>query len=113
MKIPICFKTIFSRELPHSLSLSKFCHTSSFSVINCSIETRYYRWPNGTFSLVPNSDFTVNYYLVGKDGYRDSQQRGYPKWEPFPKGLRMIAGDPFRRTFNSSIVEHQAIKFFW
>lgn len=72
---------------------------------------RYYRWPNGTLSLVPQS-YLVIYYLARKGDYGGPQYTN-PDWKPFPKGLRMVAGDPFRRSFNQSIVEHHAISFVW
>ncbi|CAF3711683.1 unnamed protein product [Rotaria sp. Silwood1] len=67
----------------------------------------YYRWPNGTFSLVPNGGLTV--YYIARTGINGGPQHANPNWQPFPKGLRMIAGDPMRRNFNQSIIEHHAI----
>jgi hypothetical protein len=71
---------------------------------------RYYRWPNGTFSLVPDGGLTI--YYIARTGDNGDQQTN-PNWQPFPKGLRMVAGDPLRRTFNESNVEHHAISFVW
>jgi hypothetical protein len=71
---------------------------------------RYYQWENGTFSLVPDGGLTI-YYLArtGDSGI----QLTNPNWQPFPKGLRMVSGDPLRRTFNQSIVAHNAVSFVW
>ncbi|CAF3141525.1 unnamed protein product [Rotaria sp. Silwood2] len=68
---------------------------------------KYYRWPNGTFSLVPNGGLTV--YYIARTGIDGGSQHANPNWQPFPKGLRMIAGNPMRRNFNQSIIEHHAI----
>ena len=72
---------------------------------------RYYQWPNGTFSLVPDGGLTV--YYIARSGNVGGPQYLNPNWQPFPKGLRMIAGDPWRRTYNKSNVEHNAISFVW
>jgi hypothetical protein len=82
-----------------------------FSSYDRPAVNRYYRWPNGTFSLVPDGGLTV--YYEARTGNRDVPQNTTGYWQPFPKGLRMVAGDPYRRTFNDSIVEHHAISFVW
>jgi len=68
----------------------------------------YYKWPNGTYSLVPSGGLTV-YYL--SRGGATGTQKSDPNWQPIPKGLRIVAGDPMRRTYNNSIVAHQAINY--
>ncbi len=72
---------------------------------------RYYQWPNGTFSLVPDGGLTV--YYIARTGNVGGPQYANPNWQPFPKGMRMIAGDPLRRTYNKSDVSHNAISFVW
>jgi len=67
----------------------------------------YYRWPNGTYSLVPDSGLTV-YYLSRKGATGKNQTD--PNWQPIPKGLRMLAGDPTRRNYDGS-VKHNAVSY--
>jgi hypothetical protein len=82
-----------------------------FSSYDRPAVNRYYRWPNGTFSLVPDGGLTV--YYEARTGNRDVPKNTTGYWQPFPKGFRMVAGDPYRRIFNDSIVEHHAISFVW
>jgi len=62
-------------------------------------------------SLVPDGGLTV--YYICRAGDNGGPQYINPNFQPFPKGLRMLAGDPLRRTFNASNVAHQAISFVW
>eukprot|EP01117_Protostelium_nocturnum_P001963 TRINITY_DN12618_c0_g1_i1.p1 TRINITY_DN12618_c0_g1~~TRINITY_DN12618_c0_g1_i1.p1 ORF type:complete len:582 (-),score=180.01 TRINITY_DN12618_c0_g1_i1:250-1995(-) len=108
----------FSAAVLNQSPEEMFNVTYSASCTTCSIHTvdnsnywhpeLYYQWPNGTFSLVPNGGLTV-YYLsrAGDTG----TQRTNPNWQPIPKGLRMVAGDPMRRTFDENDVTHTAISF--
>lgn len=85
------------------------CTTCSINTVDLSAYWHpdlYYRWPNGTLSLVPKGGLTV-YYLF-RNGYGS---QATPKWKAFPPGFRMISGNPFRRTFNASNVAHRAINF--
>jgi hypothetical protein len=59
---------------------------------------------------VPDGILVV--YYISRPGNNGSPN-DTNNWQPFPKGLRMVAGDPLRRTFNQSNVEHQAITFIW
>lgn len=61
----------------------------------------YYQWPNGTFSLVPNGGLTVYYLSRGGSGNQTK-----PDYQPFPPGFRMVAGDPFRRSFNGTVEDY-------
>ena len=72
---------------------------------------RYYQWPNGTFSLVPDGGLTV--YYIARTVNVGGPQYTNPNWQPFPKGLRIVAGDPMRRTYNASDVAQNAISFVW
>jgi hypothetical protein len=72
---------------------------------------RYYQWPNGTFSLVPDSGLTVYYFA--RPGNARGPQYTKPNWQPFPKGFRMVAGNPMRRTYDPLDVTHNAISFVW
>jgi hypothetical protein len=82
-----------------------------FQLFNINLNFhRYYRWPNGTFSLVPDGGLTV--YYLSRTGDSGSQKSN-PNFQSFPKGLRMVAGDPYRRTFNASDNSHLAISFVW
>ncbi|CAF0977444.1 unnamed protein product [Adineta steineri] len=93
--------------------------TKSADCTTCSIHTvdnsnywhpeLYYQWPNGTFSVVPDGGLTV--YYIARTGEAGGPQYNNPNWQPFPKGLRMIAGDPWRRTYNKSDNTHNAVSF--
>lgn len=65
----------------------------------------YYEHQNGTYESVGLVTGITTYYL----------QRGTPgpagKILAIPNGLRMIAGDPFRRSYNESDVAQRAIGF--
>jgi hypothetical protein len=66
-------------------------------------QSLYHRAANGTFTLIPIS-FVQTYYL----------QRAGPTQtniSAFPPGLRMVAGDPYRSTYNASNIPDQAISF--
>lgn len=85
------------------------CTTCSIKTVDLSAYWHpelYYQWPNGTLSLVPKGGLTA-YYLF-RNGYG---AQATPKWKAFPAGFRMVSGNPFRRTFNSSNVAHRAINF--
>jgi len=60
----------------------------------------YYQWPDGTFSLVPNGGLTV--YYLSRHG---NGNQSHPDYKAIPKGFRMVAGDPFRRTFSGSVAD--------
>jgi len=85
------------------------CTTCSIGTVDLSAYWHpdlYYRWPNGTLSLVPTGGLTV--YYLARSG---SGAQANPDWRAFPKGFRMISGYPFRRTFNSSSMADKAISF--
>eukprot|EP01118_Nematostelium_gracile_P009044 TRINITY_DN302_c0_g1_i1.p1 TRINITY_DN302_c0_g1~~TRINITY_DN302_c0_g1_i1.p1 ORF type:complete len:544 (-),score=133.38 TRINITY_DN302_c0_g1_i1:20-1651(-) len=91
---------------------SVFDEMASSSCTTCSIgqvdltaywhPDLYYQWPNGTFSLVPNGGLTV--YYPSRQGNAGGSQRD-PKWKAFPKGFRMLAGNPYRRSFNNTLAD--------
>jgi len=66
----------------------------------------YYRWPNGSLSLVPQGGLTV--YYEGRTGSGDQAN---PVFVAFPPGFRMIAGNPYRRNFNASKIADHAITY--
>lgn len=66
----------------------------------------YYQWPNGSLSLVPNGGLTVYYPARGGDGNQTQ-----PDWQAFPPGLRILGGDPYRRSFNKSRIADLAINY--
>jgi len=108
----------FSPTRPERTPLQNYAITKGASCTTCSIKTvdntnywtpdLYYRWDNGTYSLVPNSGLTV-YYLsrAGSTG----ANRTNPNWQPIPNGLRMLAGDPARRVWNNKDVKHNAVSY--
>jgi len=108
----------FSASTTSRTPAQSFSVTKSASCTTCSIKTvdntnywtsdLYYRWSNGTYSLVPTSGLTV--YYLSRGGYTGANKTN-PNWQPIPKGLRMIAGDPSRRTFNQSSMADQAISY--
>jgi hypothetical protein len=65
----------------------------------------YFTWPNGTFSVVPDGGLTV--YYLSRTGSGD---QAHPDWQPIPKGLRMLAGNPYRRNFSGSL-EDRAVNY--
>jgi hypothetical protein len=65
----------------------------------------YFTWPNGTFSVVPDGGLTV--YYLSRSGSGD---QAHPDWQPIPKGLRMLAGNPLRRNFSGSL-EDRAVNY--
>ncbi|PRP81987.1 hypothetical protein PROFUN_10481 [Planoprotostelium fungivorum] len=83
------------------------CTTCSITVDKTNYWTPdlYYQWPDGTFSLVPSGGLTV--YYPSRTGPNDPN----PKYKAFPKGLRMTAGNPWRRGYNESVVAHNAISY--
>lgn len=86
------------------------CTTCSLPTVDMSAYWHpdlYYMWPNGTFSMVPNSGLTV--YYLSRSG---SGAQANPNWQPIPKGLRMLAGNPYRRNFSGSL-EDRAISYAW
>jgi len=76
------------------------CTTCSITIdkSNYWVADLYYRYPNGSMTLVPDGALTV-YYLERAGTGNQSQ----PNFQTFPPGFRMIAGDPFRRSYNDSI----------
>ncbi|GAA5867574.1 hypothetical protein JCM8547_001225 [Rhodosporidiobolus lusitaniae] len=63
----------------------------------------YFHWANGSFSSVETTGGALIYYL----------QRSHPTDKTnitaFPDGLRMLTGNPFKRSYNSSSLTAQAI----
>ncbi len=47
--------------------------------------------------------------IIGSTG----ENRTNPNWQPFPKGLRMLAGDTTRRSYNANDVTNNAISYVW
>ncbi|PRP84352.1 putative WSC domain protein [Planoprotostelium fungivorum] len=109
----------FSSSVVGRTPLEEFAVTKSAPCTTCSIKEvdnsnywtpdLYYRWPDGTYSLVPGSGLTV-YYLSRRGS--TGKNRTDPNWQPIPKGLRMLAGDPTRRNYDGS-VKHKAISYVW
>jgi len=99
--------------------MASSCTTCSIGEIDLSAYWHpdlYYNWPNGTFSVVPYSGLTV-YYLSREPATNYSKDPSSPKyipnskvWNPIPKGLRMLAGNPYRRSYSGSI-QDQAISY--
>eukprot|EP00026_Physarum_polycephalum_P006816 Phypoly_transcript_06869.p1 GENE.Phypoly_transcript_06869~~Phypoly_transcript_06869.p1 ORF type:complete len:534 (+),score=55.81 Phypoly_transcript_06869:56-1603(+) len=67
----------------------------------------YYRWPNGSLELVPTGGLTV--YYLGRSGY--SQAQAHPERKAFPRGFRMLSGNPFRRTYDPNSPADNAVTF--
>ncbi|KAI9759784.1 MAG: hypothetical protein M4579_002083 [Chaenotheca gracillima] len=70
---------------------------------NYWVPSLYYKAQNGSFISVEQNGGSLIYYLVRPDFTGQ-------KLVAFPEGFQMVAGDPFRRSFNESIPE-QAISF--
>ncbi|GAA6009481.1 hypothetical protein JCM10207_003797 [Rhodosporidiobolus poonsookiae] len=63
----------------------------------------YFEWANGSFSSVEQVGGGLIYYL-----YRTNPEDKHPL-QAFPAGLKIVAGSPFRRTYNESNLVDQAI----
>lgn len=84
------------------------CTTCSINKVDMSAYWHpdlYYRWPNGSLSLVPKGGLTVYYLFRNGDG-----DQAKPKWQAFPAGFRMVSGNPYRRSFDNSTAD-KAISF--
>jgi len=84
------------------------CTTCSITIDKSAywVPDLYYKWPNGNFTLVPSAGLTVYYPTRSGNG-----DQANPKYTAFPKGFRMIAGNPYRRSVNTSSHAEMAISF--
>eukprot|EP01111_Echinosteliopsis_oligospora_P002287 TRINITY_DN1335_c0_g2_i1.p1 TRINITY_DN1335_c0_g2~~TRINITY_DN1335_c0_g2_i1.p1 ORF type:complete len:616 (-),score=180.05 TRINITY_DN1335_c0_g2_i1:6-1853(-) len=84
------------------------CTTCSITIDNSVywVPDLYYKWDNGSISLVPNGGLTI--YYPSRSG---SGNQTHPNWKPIPKGLRIVAGQSTRRSYNSSIVSNKAVSY--
>jgi len=73
---------------------------------NYWIPDLYYQYPNGSLTLVPRGGLTVYYLSRGGTGNQTN-----PTMSAFPKGLRMLAGNPYRRNFTNSSIADRAISY--
>jgi len=92
----------------NNLRASK-CNTCSLHSVDNSAYWHpelFYRWPDGTLSLIPQGGLTV--YYEGRTG---NGAQANPKFTAFPPGFRMLAGNPYRRNFNKTSVADTAITF--
>jgi len=106
----------FSPEAVNNDPMTVYNHLRNSKCSSCSLPivdmTAYwhpdlfYKWPNGSLSLIPQGGLTV--YYEGRTG---SGNQSNPAIKAFPAGFRMTAGNPFRRSFNASVVAHTAITF--
>jgi len=100
--------TASSTAVYNNLRASK-CSSCSLPTVDNSAYWHpelYYKWPNGSLSQVPQGGITV--YYEGRTGNGDQAN---PKFTAFPPGFRMIAGNPYRRSYNKSHVPDTAISF--
>jgi hypothetical protein len=84
------------------------CSTCSIPIVDMTAYWHpdlYYMWPNKSLSLIPTGGLTVYY-----EGRQGNGNQSNPQIKAFPPGFRMTAGDPFRRSFNSSIVAQTAVQ---
>lgn len=85
------------------------CNTCSLKYVDNSAYWHpelFYKWPNGSLSLIPQGGLTV--YYEGRTG---TGNQANPKYVAFPAGFRMVAGNPYRRNFNKTSVPDSAITF--
>ncbi|KAF9882417.1 WSC domain-containing protein [Colletotrichum karsti] len=68
----------------------------------------YYRGQDGKFTSVNQAGGMLIYYLLRSDPKDPEYSNGLLA---FPKGFRMLAGDPRLRSFNSSSVEQKGISY--
>lgn len=81
------------------------CTTCDISIDKSAywVADLYYQYPNGTLQLVPVAGATI--YYLSRGGYNQTS----PKFTAFPKGFRMTAGYPFRRSYNASSIGDMAM----
>ncbi|KAL7410277.1 WSC-domain-containing protein [Mrakia frigida] len=95
----------FNRSYDLTLQREATCTTSP---VQADLSTYwapqlYYQAENGSLTIVPTA-FVQTYYL-NRNGPKKQ------KIKAFPPGLRMLAGDPKRTTFNASLFTNTAISF--
>jgi hypothetical protein len=92
-------------ETPLSMYKRMFaseCTTCSITIDKSAywVADLYYQWPNGSLQLVPTAGLTAYYLTRTGTGNQSS-----PNFQAFPPGFRMIAGSPFRRSYNGTVSE--------
>ncbi|KAM0309892.1 hypothetical protein ACHAO8_008647 [Botrytis cinerea] len=70
--------------------------------------TLYYRAQNGSFISVGQNGGVTVYYLQRSDPLDPEYSKGLLA---FPEGFRMLAGNPFLRSYNASSLEQQAVTY--
>ncbi|KAF5875032.1 putative wsc domain protein [Botrytis fragariae] len=70
--------------------------------------TLYYRAQNGSFISVGQNGGVTVYYLQRSDPLDPEYSKGLLA---FPEGFRMVAGNPFLRSYNASSLEQQAVTY--
>jgi len=102
----------FARDMPGMAALKATGTTcdkkTDFS--NYWVPQMYHIRQDGRYEMVPWSGTAV-YYQVRACNYQKGLQYCDKTKVPlaFPDGFRMLAGDPFQRTFNHSIFAHRAV----
>jgi len=86
------------------------CTTASITIdkSNYWIPDLYYQWADGTFQLVPVAGLTA--YYETRFGDQNGPQ-AHPKFTAFPPGFRMIAGNPYRRSYNESVIGQTGLTY--
>lgn len=91
----------FQPTMDFAKSEASRCTTAPVSVDKSSYWTpQLYSLSNGVYTLIPGSGANV-YYLPRTDAPPQA----------FPAGHRMVSGNPYRRTFNASSFDDQAVSF--
>jgi len=85
------------------------CTTCSLNPVDLSAYWHpdlFYKWPNGSLSLIRSGGLTVYYLFRAGKGAQAN-----PNWKAFPPGFRMVAGNSLRRSYNASSVADNAVTF--
>ncbi|KAH8090923.1 hypothetical protein HD553DRAFT_279680 [Filobasidium floriforme] len=91
----------FDKTVDYASTQQGKCTTAPISIDKSSYWTpQLYSYSEGKYTMIPAS-YVNTYYLP--------RSKKLPV--AFPEGLRMVSGDPYRRTFDPKNPDHQAISF--
>ncbi|ORX38972.1 hypothetical protein BD324DRAFT_301880 [Kockovaella imperatae] len=94
----------FDPNYSYENSRNSDCTTANVDVDFSSywVPALYAQWPNGTF--------TKQKFRGANTYYQVRRGTNEPIYE-FPPGFRMVAGDPYRTTFDASVLAQDAVRY--
>ncbi|KAL0942125.1 wsc domain-containing protein [Colletotrichum truncatum] len=100
----------FDFSMTYEQARASSCSTCKVTadLSNYWIPNLYYRGQDGKFTSVPQAGGMLIYYLLRSDPKDPEYSNGLLA---FPKGFRMLAGDPKLRSFNNNSLEQRAISY--